>query len=575
MDQSVGALGSVSAVDLGVYRLGDLIAPGGSSLVFAARREGLPFQGQWRVVLKCVWRVALARREAAHLVDLNAVDGVVTLLDYREVPFQTIVDHLAAAAKPSLTTCDLANIRDRYDLSADSPVGVLVLQFQAGAPLVSGTEPIAEPVHEDTSSLWVKDLESGRWLRQRLHEDLCYVARLRLLQQLAAQVAICHRRGVVHGDLKPHNILFDREMSRLTLVDFGGDTSLTRGSPGWQAPEHFQVALGKRTRLPPTADVFVLGLFIHRLLTGQMPKRLRLLVDNCLAPAEQRPTANTIATELTAIIAAQRLGWQSWMQKVAWAASAMVPFGLWLLLAMVPPPGQDVHATADVVTMVPFDQTAATANLAASRTEPESQKRVPSQSTDFLQTRAIAKQDSAWSAPAIQQSAGDVLVESAEASHNHPGLYFLLPSVDKRPTRPAGEALASAAAVAYIVSGKNEPMKPSRSSMENQGKVAKNPLHDLAKERLVLAVDSTLQKAAVTELSASLERHANTRDRLTLMNQQLDRQLADIANEARVSQAENWFRLLDRPYDGFRSPQLPSNWPPRQNIDQQKDNFPR
>ena len=97
--------------------------------------------------------------------------------------------------------------------------------------------------------------------------------------EIAAQVAealdYAHRRSVVHRDIKPGNIMYDREGGAAKITDFGIarllDTSRTRtgtilGSPSYMSPE--QVA-GKKT--DGRSDFFSLGVTLFQLLTGQLP----------------------------------------------------------------------------------------------------------------------------------------------------------------------------------------------------------------------------------------------------------------------------------------------------------------
>jgi hypothetical protein len=100
-----------------------------------------------------------------------------------------------------------------------------------------------------------------------------------LFKEVAATVAFAHAHGVVHGDLKPANVLVDRQ-SRPHVLDFGlarlardaadGD-SPSGGTPGYAAPEVWD------GRSPPTtlSDIYALGVTLYALLTGVLPYRSR------------------------------------------------------------------------------------------------------------------------------------------------------------------------------------------------------------------------------------------------------------------------------------------------------------
>jgi PAS domain-containing protein len=99
------------------------------------------------------------------------------------------------------------------------------------------------------------------------------------LRQIADALDHIHRHGVLHGDLKPDNILVSTEAAQgrkraaVKLLDFGlarriehaGDEPLA-GSPSYIAPERI-------TGGPPSvaADVYALGVLAYELITGAPP----------------------------------------------------------------------------------------------------------------------------------------------------------------------------------------------------------------------------------------------------------------------------------------------------------------
>ena len=122
-------------------------------------------------------------------------------------------------------------------------------------------------------------LLTGKTLAARLRRTAISIREgLAILKQMAAGLAAIHAAGIVHGDIKPNNIMLDGAGLdvRLCITDFGlaraftGETSLAGnvlgGTPDYMAPE-------VRRGLGPSqaSDLFAFGVVLHQVFTGQKP----------------------------------------------------------------------------------------------------------------------------------------------------------------------------------------------------------------------------------------------------------------------------------------------------------------
>ena len=157
-------------------------------------------------------------------------------------------------------------------------------------------------------------IEGGTLARRLKSGPLSLAEVHQLFVPLVQAVAYIHRRGVIHRDLKPTNILLDDEDGQIyvRLIDFGiasvwGNTAsppLTTagneiGTIAYMAPERLSGVAA------PSNDIFSLGVILYQMLTGNypvgqqplnLPEPLEYVVRRCIAirPEERFATADEV-----------------------------------------------------------------------------------------------------------------------------------------------------------------------------------------------------------------------------------------------------------------------------------------
>jgi serine/threonine protein kinase len=116
----------------------------------------------------------------------------------------------------------------------------------------------------------------GRSLKAvvREHGPLSPPDAIDIVVQILLAVRFAHRRGIIHRDIKPHNVILDEE-GRAKVTDFGiaragaSDMTLTgsiMGTAQYLSPEQAQGHAVKET-----SDLYAVGVVLYELLTGSVP----------------------------------------------------------------------------------------------------------------------------------------------------------------------------------------------------------------------------------------------------------------------------------------------------------------
>ena len=128
----------------------------------------------------------------------------------------------------------------------------------------------------DTYYIIMEFLE-GKTLKQLLNENgpLPFTAALQIVKQIAEALRAAHKHGVIHRDIKPHNIMISAD-GHVKVTDFGIARAVTSstmtntgamvGSVHYISPEQARGGfVGEKS------DIYSLGVVLYELVTGQLP----------------------------------------------------------------------------------------------------------------------------------------------------------------------------------------------------------------------------------------------------------------------------------------------------------------
>ena len=260
--------------------------------------EAVVGEGGFATVYKAthlIWKRPVALKVFKALGDFSAAD--------RQKLLDEFVQEGALLADLSARTAAIVQARDIAMLAAPdgAEIPYMVLEWLEGATL--------EAVLND---------EVARGVRPRTMAEA-----VRLIDAAAEALALAHRKGVAHRDVKPGNIFVlgePRGEATVKLLDFGiakvasdaqkmaGTFTKTGGqvtsfTPAYGAPEQFSRTHGSTG---PWTDVFALALIVVEMVTGKAPLQGDDFVQLAVAAAtpDRRPTPRALGATVTDAIEA-------------------------------------------------------------------------------------------------------------------------------------------------------------------------------------------------------------------------------------------------------------------------------
>ena len=148
---------------------------------------------------------------------------------------------------------------------------------------------------EDNLYYIVMELIQGKTLKEIIVEDerLSWKWSTNIAIQIASALETAHKNGIVHRDIKPHNIIITEE-GRAKVTDFGiakavSNSTITAfgttiGSVHYFSPEH---ARGGYT--DAKSDIYSLGVVLYEMLTGRVPFDADTPVSVALKQVQEEP----------------------------------------------------------------------------------------------------------------------------------------------------------------------------------------------------------------------------------------------------------------------------------------------
>lgn len=116
-----------------------------------------------------------------------------------------------------------------------------------------------------------------------------------LMIQICSGVGYAHRAGLVHCDMKPHNLLVTPD-GRVKVADFGIARALAAIRPDevhetvWGSPLYFSPEQASGGPPSPASDVYSLGVVFYEMATGRLPFEAEDSTALTRMHQEQRPT---------------------------------------------------------------------------------------------------------------------------------------------------------------------------------------------------------------------------------------------------------------------------------------------
>lgn len=243
----------------------------------------------------------------------------------------------------------------RTSRSAEERAERMELLRRAFGPLSSLAHQNLVTVHdvgiEEEHSFLVMEYVPGRDLASHLADGLLAPEQVSsLATQLARALDFAHGHDLVHGDLKPTNVIVTPGWE-VKLTDLGVASALSASGLGhansrWDDPEHLAPEVAEGESPSPASDRFALGVLLYSLLAGRPPFQ----GDDATATLwrianEQPPLPSDLAPELPIAVDGVLLRALAKKPRERFSTCSELAEALRAALAQADEPGPAVYAT--------------------------------------------------------------------------------------------------------------------------------------------------------------------------------------------------------------------------------------
>ena len=118
------------------------------------------------------------------------------------------------------------------------------------------------------------------------------------VRQILSALRFAHRHGIVHRDIKPHNVLVDAE-GRVKVTDFGiaraGASQMTEAGSIVGTAQYLSPEQARGTNVDQRSDLYSLGIVLYELLTGTLPFNGDTPVEIAMKHLSQTPELPSVS----------------------------------------------------------------------------------------------------------------------------------------------------------------------------------------------------------------------------------------------------------------------------------------